>query len=392
MNNNSNNISSNILGQAKKLLPQIIQWRRYIHQNAELSFEENLTQEKICTVLEQNNITYEKIAKTGILAKLKGAHSNRPIVLRADMDALPINEQTGLEYACTKGVMHACGHDIHSASLLGALVLLKEIGHDNEVWGLFQPGEELHPGGASMVIAEGVFNNVEPIFIGQHCSPELKTGTIGIRAGQFMASTDEIHITVNGRGGHGALPHKSVDAVLASCAMIMAMQQISSRNADPFTPTVLSFGKVIADGATNILPDSVLIEGTFRTMNNAWRDEALTLIESIAVSATAAHGCTAEVNIKRGYPSVINNPELTAKVQQIASNMMGDEGTVQAIPMRMTAEDFGFYAERYPACFVRLGVGNGNDNEPALHTSKFNPNEESLAYGAAFLASVATNL
>lgn len=383
---------NNILDHAKKLLPEIVQWRRYIHQNAELSFEENLTQNKICLVLDLYNIEYRKVANTGVLAKLSGKQPKRPIVLRADMDALPINEQTGLEYACTNGVMHACGHDIHSAALLGALVALKEIGHQNEVWGLFQPGEELHPGGASMVIAEGVFEGVDPIFIGQHCSPELNTGTIGIRAGQFMASTDEIHIIVNGRGGHGALPHKSADAVLACSAMIMAMQQISARCADPLTPTVLSFGKVIADGATNILPDSVLVEGTFRTMNNAWRDEALARIETIAVSATAAYGCTAEVDIKRGYPSVINNPELTEKIQRIATDMMGDQGNVQTIPMRMTAEDFGFYAEKYPACFVRLGVGNGNDNEPALHTSKFNPNEESLAYGAAFLAAVASKL
>ena len=385
-------MTTNILAHTQKLLPEIKQWRRYIHQNAELSFEETMTQEKICQVLDSKGIEYVKVAVTGVLAKLKGKQPNRPIILRADMDALPINEQTGLDYACTKGVMHACGHDIHSAALLGALVALKEIGHENEVWGLFQPGEELHPGGASMVIAEGVFDEVEPIFVGQHCSPELNTGTIGIRAGQFMASTDEIHITVNGRGGHGAMPHKSADAVLACSAMIMAMQQISSRCADPLTPTVLSFGKVIADGATNILPDSVLVEGTFRTMNNQWRDDALARIEQIAISSTAAYGCTAEVDIKRGYPSVINTPELTEKVYRIATDMMGDQGTVQTIPMRMTAEDFGFYAEKYPACFVRLGVGNGNENEPALHTSKFNPNEDSLAYGAAFLAAVASNL
>ena len=385
-------INNNTLTLAQELLPEIVKWRRYIHQNAELSFEEMGTCAKICQVLDDNKIEYKIVANTGVLAKLKGENPLRPIVLRADMDALPINEQTGLDYACKTGVMHACGHDIHSASLLGALVLLKKLGHKNEVWGLFQPGEELHPGGASIVIAEGTFDGVEPIFVGQHCSPELPTGTIGIRSGQFMASTDEIHITVNGKGGHGAMPHKAADAVLATSAMIMAMQQVSSRYADPLIPTVLSFGKVIANGATNILPDSVLIEGTFRTMNNEWRDDALERIEQIAISTTQAYGCTADVDIKRGYPSVINTPELTERVRQIATNMMGDKGIVKEIPMRMTAEDFGFYAERYHACFARLGVGNGIENEPALHTSKFNPNEDALAFGTAFLASAALQI
>ncbi len=343
-------------------------------------------------MLKEYGIDYQIVANTGVLAKLSGANPKQPIVLRADMDALPIVEQTELDYACKTGAMHACGHDVHSAALLGALVILKKIGHKNEVWGLFQPGEELHPGGASMVINEGTFDGVEPIFVGQHCSPELPTGTIGLKSGQFMASTDEIHITVNGRGGHGAMPHKAADAVLACSAMIMAMQQITARGADPLTPTVLSFGRVIANGATNILPDKVLVEGTFRTMNNQWRDQALARIEQIAKSTTEAYGCTADVDIKRGYPSVINQPNLTDRVRKIAQDMIGQNGEVIEIPMRMTAEDFGFYAEKYPACFARLGVGNGGQNEPALHTSKFNPNENALAYGAAFLAAAAIEL
>ena len=347
--------NNNILTLAQEILPDIVQWRRHIHQNAELSFEEKNTCTKICQVLKEYGIDYQIVANTGVLAKLSGANPKQPIVLRADMDALPIVEQTELDYACKTGAMHACGHDVHSAALLGALVILKKIGHKNEVWGLFQPGEELHPGGASMVINEGTFDGVEPIFVGQHCSPELPTGTIGLKSGQFMASTDEIHITVNGRGGHGAMPHKAADAVLACSAMIMAMQQITARGADPLTPTVLSFGRVIANGATNILPDKVLVEGTFRTMNN-------------------------------------HQPNLTDRVRKIAQDMIGQNGEVIEIPMRMTAEDFGFYAEKYPACFARLGVGNGGQNEPALHTSKFNPNENALAYGAAFLAAAAIEL
>lgn len=373
---------------AKSMLPQIVEWRRHIHQNAEISFEEHGTSAFISRILTEHKIEHHKVAGTGILAILSGENPSEPLVLRADMDALPIIEKADVPFACKTGMMHACGHDMHSASLLGALVILSKTGYNGTVWGLFQPGEEMHPGGASIVLKEGVFDKVTPrAFVGQHVSPELAVGTYGFRAGTFMASTDEVHITMHGRGGHGAMPHLGSDAVVASAAVIMAMQTIVSRNNNALTPAVLSFGRVIANGATNIIPNDVYMEGTLRTMSEDFRAIAKRRIAEVAHGTAAAYGVQADVEVKDGYPSVFNNEALTNKAIKIGRDEFGESALID-IPMRMTAEDFGFYAARYPSVFYRLGVG---DSAP-LHNSMFCPDESALAYGAAMMVALANNI
>lgn len=377
---------------AQRLASQVTEWRREIHRNAELSFEEHRTSAFIRRILDEHCIPYKQVAGTGFLARIDGRTPDpqHPVVLRADMDALPITEATGLPFACTTGAMHACGHDLHTSALLGALVLLNERREtfDGTVLGLFQPGEELWPGGASVVLKEGVFDGMEPrAFVGGHVSPELGVGQVGVRSGTFMASTDEIHIIVHGKGGHGGLPHLTKDPVLATSAMIVAMQQIVSRNNYAFTPSVLSFGRVIADGATNIIPDKVEVEGTFRTMDEEWRTEAHGRIREVAEHTAAAYGCTAEVNILVGYPCVLNDERLTAVAKTVIMDVFGPEAAVE-IPRRMTAEDFGSYSVRYPSVFYRWGV----NSEVPLHNAAFVADEAAIPYGVAMLAAMALKI
>lgn len=377
---------------AQRLAAQVTEWRREIHRNAELSFEEHRTSVFIRRILDEYGIPYKQVAGTGVLARIDGRTPDprHPVVLRADMDALPITEATGLPFACTTGAMHACGHDLHTSALLGALVLLNERREtfDGTVLGLFQPGEELWPGGASVVLKEGVFDGMEPrAFVGGHVSPELGVGQVGVRSGTFMASTDEIHIIVHGRGGHGGLPHLAKDPVMATSAMIVAMQQIVSRNNYAFTPSVLSFGRVIADGATNIIPDKVEVEGTFRTMDEEWRTEAHGRIREVAEHTAAAYGCTAEVNILVGYPCVLNDEWLTAEAKTVITDTFGPEAAVE-IPRRMTAEDFGSYSVRYPSVFYRWGV----NSEVPLHNAAFVADEAAIPYGVAMLAAMALKI
>lgn len=381
-------MEQNLFAAAQRLAPEVTEWRRRIHHKAELSFEEHQTSAFIKQVLDAHGIRWESVAKTGVLARIDGrtADPQHPVVLRADMDALPIHEATELPFACTTGAMHACGHDLHTAALLGALVLLRERCETFEgtILGLFQPGEELWPGGASIVLKEGVFDGMEPrAFVGGHVSPELKVGQIGVRGGTFMASTDEIHITVHGKGGHGALPHQLKDPVLATSAMIVALQQIVSRNNYAFTPSVLSFGRVIADGATNVIPDKVEVEGTFRTMDEEWRTQAHRHIREVAEHTVAAYGCTADVNLLVGYPCVQNNEHLAAVARQVIEHTFGSDTLVE-IPRRMTAEDFGSYSVRYPSLFFRWGV----ESAVPLHNAAFVANEGAIPYGVAMLAAM----
>lgn len=377
---------------AQRLAAQTTGWRREIHRSAELSFEEHRTSAFVRRILDEHGIPYREVAGTGVLARIDGrtADPEHPVVLRADMDALPIAEATGLPFACPDGAMHACGHDLHTAALLGALVLLQEqrSRFDGTVLGLFQPGEELWPGGASVVLKEGAFDGMEPrAFVGGHVSPELKVGQIGLHGGTFMASTDEVLISVHGRGGHGGLPHLLNDPVLATSAMIVAMQQIVSRNNYAFTPSVLSFGRVIADGATNVIPDRVEVEGTFRTMDETWRKEAHRRIGEVAEQTVAAYGCRAEVRIQVGYPCVQNDDRLTALARETVCDTFG-AGALAEIPRRMTAEDFGFYSVRYPSLFFRWGV----ESEAPLHNGAFVADERALPYGVAMLAAMAFKL
>lgn len=364
----------------------IIEWRRHIHRNAELSFEENETQCFICSVLEKHNIKYVKIAKTGVLVEI-GENRKNTVVLRADMDALPIKETADVEFkSANNGVMHACGHDMHSAMLLGALVALaKNPPKDRCVVGLFQPGEEMHPGGASLVLAEKPFEKYEiKAFVGQHCSPEMAVGTIGMRAGEFMASTDEVHITVRGQGGHAALPHLLRDPVIAAAALLLQLKKIAPKND---IKHVLAFGRVVADGATNIIPSEVYIEGTFRTFSEAWRGECKAQIQAVARAVEKEYNVTIDAQVMDGYPSVLNDEQVADRARALIVEQFGTAALID-LEQRMTAEDFGFYTRLYPSLFLRLGVGS----DTKLHTGDFCPDERSLLYGARLLETLARGL
>ena len=387
-----------ILAKAADVASEAIEFRRHLHRNPELSFRETATADYIATILEKHGIAYSRIAGTGILAKIEGQGDLRKaVVLRADTDALPIEEATGLSFAsCNSGVMHACGHDMHTAALLAALTVINGLRNELEgtLFGLFQPGEEINPGGASLVLKENPFKDYDvKAVIGEHVDPDLPTGMFGFREGKYMASSDELHITVMGEGGHAAMPQKLKDPVVAAAAMITALQQIVSRNDNPGMPTVLSIGRVIADGATNVIPDNVYMAGTFRTFDEQWRTDAKKRITEILNSTAAAYGVGVDINIDKGYPCVVNDERLTRKALRITSDLFGDD-SVMALELRPTAEDFGFYTQIYPSLFYRFGVGGKPENISAgkLHTAHFNPDETALQYAVAGLLNFAFNL
>lgn len=372
--------------------------RRYIHQNAELSFCEKGTAAFISSVLDEEEIVNRSVAKTGVLAEvdgLKEGSSDTVVVLRADIDALPIVEDNDLEYRSTTGAMHACGHDLHAAWLLGAIIALNSIREkfSGKIIALFQPGEEQAPGGASLVLEEVDFSKYgTPIFIGQHVAPDIEVGGYGIRSGLYMASTDEVHVTIRGKGGHGALTQTFVDPVLAMAALIMSLQQVVSRQAPSTLPTVLSFGRVLADGATNVIPETAEIHGTLRTFSQEWRAKAFENIKTIIENVCQGYGCKGELYIPGGYPSVINDKELAARAKELLTDMVGSDKVVD-LELRMTGEDFGFYCTKYRSLFLRVGVGR-KDSLPtgSLHSSDFNPDEEALVYGSASMIALALDI
>ena len=380
-----------IKNQVDKIFKEVLKFRRHLHMYPELSFQEKETGKYIQEILKSHGIKFTKgWAGNGIVAKI-GKKGNKQIALRADMDALPILETNKVAYKSKhKGVMHACGHDVHTASLLGAGIVLKAIEKDlkGEVALVFQPGEEKLPGGASIMIKEGLLKkNKFSSFFGQHVHPPLAVGKVGFRSGTYMASADEIFISVKGRGGHAALPHKCIDTIYIAAKLIEAMQSIVSRNANPHDPSVLTFGKINSiGGATNVIPDVVEIQGTFRAMNEKWRKEVHRLIRTIALNTAKAFGGTARVEIKVGYPCLENNAVLTERAKQNAIEYLGKRQVVD-LPKRMTAEDFSFYSHKVPSCFYRLGTGNKRKGIVSpVHTSTFNIDEEALRIGAGLMA------
>ena len=369
---------------AKAYLKEVTEFRRHLHQYPELSGKEVKTASYISGLLKEWGIEHQTgIAGHGIVGYIRGEKpGKRVIALRADMDALPIKEASKVPYSSkNKGVMHACGHDVHMASLLGVARILKSL--EPELAGtvklIFQPSEEKYPGGALPMIQAGVLENPRPDFIiGQHVFPELESGKIGLRSGKYMASTDEIHLTVTGKGGHAAIPHKLVDPVLIAAHIIVALQQIVSRNAQPTTPSVLSFGRVIADGIANIIPDEVLVSGTMRTFDENWRKEMKNKVTVMATAIAEGMGGSCKVDIHQGYPFVNNDPEITTKIRKYAEDYLGKENVVD-LEIRMTAEDFSYFAQEVPGCFYRLGVMNESRGITSnLHTSTFDVDEASL--------------
>ncbi|MDX2133152.1 MAG: M20 family metallopeptidase [Saprospiraceae bacterium] len=367
--------------------------RRHLHAHPELSFEEHETAMFIAKTLKNWDIPHQTgVSGTGIVVLLKGKNpDSRTVALRADMDALPILEKNNVPYKSQNdGVMHACGHDVHTTCLLTALRILNASRDrwSGTVKALFQPGEEKLPGGASLMIAEGVLDNPRPeAILGQHVHPPLRAGVVGFREGMYMASTDEVYITVHGRGGHGALPNTTIDPVAISAQLITALQQLVSRQADPGTPSVLSFGKIYSDGgATNVIPNTVHLEGTFRTHDENWRNVALRHVQHMAESVCRGMGADCTVRIVSGYPALHNHETLTRKARTAAETYLGRENVVE-LPIRMTGEDFAYYSRQIPACFYRLGTGNPERGVTSpVHSDTFDIDEAALITGGGLMA------
>lgn len=391
------NLLQQIQALAEKHHPEWVAIRRHLHAHPELSFEEHETMAFVSNKLHEWGIEHETgVTGTGIVAHVRGRNPDqRTVALRADMDALPIQELNDVDYRSkVDGVMHACGHDVHTTNLLGAIQLLHLTSEhwEGTVRCIFQPGEERIPGGARAMVDAGVLTNPVPSgILGQHVYPQLPAGHVGVRPGPYMASADEIHLTVHGQGGHAALPHLCKDPVLATAHILVAAQQLVSRHANPSQPTVLSFGKVEALGATNIIPNSVTVQGTFRAMDETWRFEAHGLLRNLIVQVASAHGCTVDLDIRVGYPHVNNHVELTHRFKELAIEYVGAD-KVHDLDIRMTGEDFSHFANAIPGCFYRLGTASPSSNlgKSGLHTPHFDVDEDSLTLGAGLMAYAAT--
>jgi amidohydrolase len=370
---------------------EFIQIRRHIHAHPELSYKEFNTSTFIQEKLTSWGIPFVVMAGTGVVGLIKGNNAHeRVVALRADMDALPIEEENDVPYKSTNtGVMHACGHDVHTTCLLGAAKILSETKNDwtGTVKLIFQPGEEKNPGGASIMIKEGVLQNPAPHKIfALHVHNILQVGEFSFRGGMVMASTDEIFITIKGKGGHAAAPNLTADTILIASQLVVSLQQIVSRNNSPFNPTVLSITSIQGGNATNIIPSEVKLMGTFRAMNEEWRYKAHELIKTQTGLLVKAMGAEAIVKIDVGYPFVKNDEALTASARLVAEEYAGAE-KVSETELRMGAEDFAYYSQQIPACFFRLGVGNIEKGITiGVHTPTFNIDENAIELGMGMMA------
>ena len=364
-------------------------YRDYLHANPELSFQEFNTMNFVSDQLTKIGIPHEiNVAGTGVVGIIRGTHHSLEqscFGLRADLDALPILEANNVPYKSkVDGVMHACGHDVHTSILLGAAELLFELKDElpNPVKLIFQPGEEMHPGGASLMIEAGVLENPKVSrMYGLHVFPELPAGKVGLKEGLYMASSDEIHLQIQGVGGHGALPEKCINPLIMGAEFVFKAQELIKEKASDDTPTVLSFGRFEALGSTNVIPSSAEIKGTFRTMNEEWRAEAHQLLEKLAESISLKYNGKANLKISKGYPFLVNSIELTQNLNATFNEILGEEN-VKELPIRMTAEDFAFYSQKIPVCFFRLGTcfSDGRENF-SVHHPNFDVDMESLKIG-----------
>ncbi|MFO0436789.1 MAG: M20 family metallopeptidase [Sphingobacteriaceae bacterium] len=386
---------------AETIFSEVQQIRRHIHQNPELSFQEHQTSQFIQSVLEKHKIAFTAgVVDTGIVALIKGKNPDKKtILLRADMDALPIEEKSKVPYAsANKGVMHACGHDVHTACALGAAIILDQLKNEFEgsIKIIFQPGEEVLPGGASLMLKEGILENPKVhTAMAQHVFPSMEAGKVGFRPGMYMASTDELYITVNGKGGHAAMPQDYVNPLIIASEILLAIHNqfmkpgaLKGTNGESI-PTVVAFGNIEGKGATNVIPEKVEIAGTFRTMNEAWRNEVHDLLSELVRKVSTPYGIESKIVIEKGYPFLVNDEELTKNCMSWAKEFLGDEN-VEELPLRMTAEDFAFISQQVPSCFYRLGTGNkALGITSGVHTPTFDIDEKALQVGAGLMAYLA---
>lgn len=368
---------------SEKYFKNAVETRRHLHSHPELSFQEKETSDYIFKELNSIGINVKRIANTGIIAEINGKEKGKVIALRADIDALPINEDNDVSYkSVQENVMHACGHDVHTASLLTVAKILNQLKEEftGTIKLIFQPAEEKIPGGAQQIIEEGGLKNPDvDIIFGQHVDPDLETGTVGFKANEYMASSDEFYISVFGKGGHAAMPWKLIDPVAISAQLITSLQTIISRNTNVNSPSVLSFGKITSlNGAVNIIPNEVKIEGIFRTFNEEWRKEAHKLIISLCENIVKGMGAKAKIKIIQGYPVLINDEEQTKKSVIYAQEYLGKKNVIM-LERRMTAEDFAYYSLKKTAVYYRLGTANKSKGiDSPLHSSTFNVDEDSL--------------
>ncbi len=380
---------------ARKYQKENIRIRRHLHMYPELSFQEWKTSEFITGELSAMNIPFQSgIAKTGIIGTIEGNNPESSVVaLRAEMDALPISEANTVSYRSKNdGVMHACGHDAHLSSLLGSARILQEIRKEfnGTVLLVFQPGEELAPGGAKRMLDEGALKHPQPqAIIAQHVSPELETGKIGFRSGLYMASSDELYITIRGKGGHAAFPEETTDSVLTASKIIVALKELIDGKRTAGVPTILSFGKFLAHGATNVVPGEVIIEGTFRTFSEEWRKEAHHLMRERAEELARKEGTLCEFRMASGYPVLENDPQVTAEARESASHYAGKDNIVN-LDIKMSSEDFAYFARSFPATLYRIGIKKpGMKVAPALHSPTFDIDESVLELASGTMAWIA---
>jgi amidohydrolase len=376
-------------------LEGIVSLRRFLHQNPELSFKEFSTTQTIAEELQRIGVKcYTFESGVGVIGVIEGEKSGITIGIRAELDALPVDEKTNLPFASShKNVMHACGHDVHMASLVGAAKILMQIRSNliGKVLLIFQPGEELLPGGALDILESPVFKENRPdIMIGMHILPELQAGMAGFKSGPYMASGDEIYLTVQGKGGHAALPAQTVNPILIASNIIVAMQQMVESLSNE-QPVILSFGKVMANGATNVIPDFVSIEGTLRTTSSEIRELIHSKVDSIAKSIASTMNGNCQVDIRKGYPSLSNNPEITERAVELAQQYLGKQNVVD-LPIRMTTDDFARYAQQIPSVYFRIGSGFQNQTPHSLHSGTMVVNEYVLEHSAGLLAWLAYGL
>ena len=386
-----NNLVNSIKTMSESFFEEIKTYRRHLHQHPELSFKEYHTADFIENKLREMGIeNVQRIVNTGVTFLLEGSSEGKNLALRADIDALPIFEKNKVDYKSKyDGIMHACGHDVHTSCLLGVAKILHQLKSEfkGSVKFIFQPGEEKAPGGASLLIKDGILKDPIPkAILGQHVMPFIEVGKVGFRPGKYMASSDEIYLTIEGEGGHAAMPEKLVDPVIITSHILIALQQIISRKASPKMPSVLSFGDISSKGSTNVIPDFVNVSGTFRTFDETWRAEALVLITNMAEGIATSMGAKCKVRIEKGYPYLFNDPAYTERNISAAQEYLGVENVVN-LDLWMASEDFSFYSQNVEGCFYRLGTRNETKSIiSGVHTPDFNIDEDALKIGMGLMS------